>query len=118
MHDALASVFSDAAPDSWGRRLLERTYGNGLSAFEYLTLSDDTCRRGALRFVDANGAVIKGQETVAPRLLDLQAITAISRAYEQGKEISAKDMQALAGAVGSGGARPKASVIEGGTLAR
>jgi serine/threonine-protein kinase HipA len=35
--DALAGVFSDAAPDSWGRRLLERAYGNGLSEFEYLT---------------------------------------------------------------------------------
>src|SRR5262249_21628762 len=45
--DALASVFSDAAPDSWGRTLLERTYGQGLSEFEYLTLSDDTCRQGA-----------------------------------------------------------------------
>ena len=112
--DALAGVFSDAAPDSWGRRLLERTYGNGLSEFEYLTLSDDTCRQGALRFVDANGAIIKGRETDAvPRLIDLQAITAISRAFEQGKEISALDMQALAGAGGSGGARPKANVIDG-----
>ncbi len=31
--DALAGVFADAAPDSWGRRLLERAYGNGLSEF-------------------------------------------------------------------------------------
>jgi serine/threonine-protein kinase HipA len=35
--DALAGVFIDAAPDSWGRRLLERTYGAGLSEFAYLT---------------------------------------------------------------------------------
>lgn len=84
--DALAGVFSDAAPDSWGRRLLERTYGNGLSEFEYLTLSDDTCRQGALRFVDANGAIIKGRETDAvPRLIDLQAITAISRATSRAR---------------------------------
>jgi serine/threonine-protein kinase HipA len=41
MRDALAGVFSDAAPDSWGRRLLERTRGMGLSEFDYLTLSDD-----------------------------------------------------------------------------
>lgn len=117
MRDALAGVFSDAAPDSWGRRLLERTYGNGLSEFEYLTLSDDTCRQGALRFVDDKCEVITGRAAEAvPRLLDLQAITAISRAYEQGKEISAQDMQALAGAGGSGGARPKANVIDGETL--
>ena len=31
MRDALAGVFADAAPDSWGRRLLERAYGHGLN---------------------------------------------------------------------------------------
>lgn len=117
VRDALAGVFADAAPDSWGRRLLERTHGMGLSEFEYLTLSDDSCRQGALRFVDDKGAVIKSGATEAvPRLLDLQEITAIARAYEQGKEISTQDMQALAGAGGSGGARPKANVIDGDTL--
>ena len=117
VRDALAGVFSDAAPDSWGRRLLERTYGIGLSEFAYLTLSDDLCRQGALRFVDDKGAVITGGAREAvPRMIDLATITAIARAYEQGKEISAADMQALAGAGGSGGARPKANVIDGDTL--
>ncbi len=117
MRDALAGVFADAAPDSWGRRLLERAYGNGLSEFAYLTLSDDTCRQGALRFLDDAGQVIRGGAADAvPRLVDLQAITAIARAYEQGKEISAEEMQALAGAGGSGGARPKANVRDGDTL--
>ncbi len=115
--DALAGVFSDAAPDSWGRRLLERAYGAGLSEFEYLMLSDDTCRQGALRFLDDQGKVIIGNATEAvPRLLDLQAITVIARAYEQDKNISAQDMQTLAGAGGSGGARPKANVRDGDTL--
>ena len=117
VRDALAGVFADAAPDSWGRGLLERAYGNGLSEFEYLTLSDDTCRQGALRFLDDAGQIIRGGAADAvPRLVDLQAITAIARAYEQGREISAEEMQALAGAGGSGGARPKANVRDGGTL--
>ena len=117
MRDALAGVFADAAPDSWGRRLLERAYGNGLNEFEYLTLSDDTCRQGALRFLDDKGQIIRGGAADAvPRLVDLEAITAIARAYEQGKEISAEDMQALAGAGGSGGVRPKANVRDGDTL--
>ena len=117
MRDALAGVFSDAAPDSWGRKLIERAYGNGLSEFEYLTLSDDTCRQGALRFLDDAGQVIRGGAADAvPRLVDLQAITAIARAYEQGNDISAAEMQALAGAGGSGGARPKANVRDGETL--
>ncbi|MFM9852153.1 MAG: type II toxin-antitoxin system HipA family toxin [Sphingomonadaceae bacterium] len=115
--DALAGVFADAAPDSWGRRLLERAYGAGLSEFEYLTLSDDQCRQGALRFLDDKGHIIRGNATDSvPRLVDLETITAIARAYEQGKEISTEDMQALAGAGGSGGARPKANVRDGETL--
>ena len=117
VRDALAGAFSDAAPDTWGRNLLERTYGSGLSEFAYLTLSDDSCRQGALRFLDADGKVIDGGAPDAvPRLVDLAAITAIARAYEQGKDVSAADMQVLAGAGGSGGARPKANVIDDGTL--
>ena len=116
MRDALAGTFSDAAPDTWGRRLLERAYGAGLSEFQYLTLSDDACRQGALRFLDAEGEVIRGAGEAVPRLVDLESITAIARAYEQGKEVSAADMQALAGAGGSGGARPKANVQDGETL--
>ncbi|MBO6767301.1 MAG: type II toxin-antitoxin system HipA family toxin [Erythrobacter sp.] len=111
MHDALPGAFADAAPDSWGRRLLRRTYGAGLSEFEYLTLSDDTCRQGALRFLDNEGAVITGHAPDAvPRLVELEAITKIARDYEAGKDVSHEDMQALAGAGGSGGARPKANV--------
>src|ERR1700740_976054 len=45
--DALAGVFSDAAPDTWGRRLLERTHGMGLSEFEYLTLSTNRWSRAS-----------------------------------------------------------------------
>jgi len=117
MRDALAGAFADAAPDSWGRRLLERAYGAGLCEFEYLTLSDDTCRQGALRFQDDAGKIIHGGAAHAvPRLIDLRAITALARAYEQGREISPEDMQALAGAGGSGGARPKANVQDGDTL--
>jgi serine/threonine-protein kinase HipA len=115
--EALAGVFSDAAPDSWGRRLFERAYGKGLSEFEYLTLSDDTCRQGALRFVGEDGKVITGKaDEGVPRLLDLQAITALARAYEQGKELAAEQIRALAGAGASGGARPKANVLEGDVL--
>lgn len=115
--DALAGAFSDAAPDSWGRRLLEYTYGSGLSEFEYLTLSDDTCRQGALRFLNKDGTVIAAHSAdTIPRLLDLEILTAIARAYEQGQEMSAQDMQALVGAGGSGGARPKANVRDNDTL--
>lgn len=114
LRDALAGVFMDAAPESWGRRLLERAYGGGLSEFDYLTLSDDHSRQGALRFLTDDGQIIRGPAPASvPRLIDLETLTAIARAYEQGKEISPEDMRALAGAGGSGGARPKANVLDG-----
>ena len=114
---ALHGAFSVAAPDSWGRRLLERAYGAGLSEFEYLVLSDDFSRQGALRFLDVDGQVIAGHQDAVPRLLDLEEITRLSRAYEQGLELSEQDLRALAGAGGSlGGARPKANVRDGDTL--
>ena len=112
--DSLAGVFADAAPDSWGRRLLDRAYGKGLNEFHYLTLSDDAFRQGALRFLDDKGEVIRGLANDAvPRLIDLDTLTKIARAYEQGEEITPEDIQALAGAGGSGGARPKANVRDG-----
>jgi serine/threonine-protein kinase HipA len=112
--DSLAGVFADAAPDSWGRRLLDRAYGKGLNEFQYLTLSDDASRQGALRFLDDKGEVIRGLANDAvPRLIDLDTLTKIARAYEQGEEITPEDIQALAGAGGSGGARPKANVRDG-----
>lgn len=115
--DALAGVFTDAAPDSWGRRLLERAYGNGLNEFQFLTLSDDTCRQGALRFLGEDGELIRGDAPDSvPRLIDLDTITAKARAFESGEDISAADMRVLAGAGGSGGARPKANVRDGDTL--
>ena len=117
VRDALHGALSDSAPDSWGRRLLERICGAGLSEFEYLTLSDDFSRQGALRFLDANGELIVGQHDAVPRLVDLEEITRLSRAYEQGQDLSEQDLRALAGAGGSlGGARPKANVRDGETL--
>ncbi|MCA0270883.1 MAG: HipA N-terminal domain-containing protein [Proteobacteria bacterium] len=50
--DSLPGAFQDAAPDAWGRMLMERLHGAGLSEFDMLTLSDDTTRQGALRFCD------------------------------------------------------------------
>jgi serine/threonine-protein kinase HipA len=115
--EALAGVFMDCAPESWGRRLLERAYGGGLSEFDYLTLSDDFTRQGALRFLDADRQIIRGDAPHGvPRLIDLEVLTSIARGYEQGKDVSAEDIRALAGAGGSGGARPKANIQDEGAL--
>ena len=62
----------DAAPESWGRRLLERAYGGGPSAFDYRILSDDHSRQGALRFLDSDGKIIRAASPDSvSRLVDL-----------------------------------------------
>ena len=48
---ALSGCFADAAPDSWGRALMRKALGDGLTEFDFLVLSDDRTRQGALRFL-------------------------------------------------------------------
>ncbi|TCO69089.1 type II toxin-antitoxin system HipA family toxin [Rhodovulum euryhalinum] len=109
--DSLPAVFQDATPDAWGRLLMERIHGAGLSEFDMLTLADDATRQGALRFTDGAGAVITGNHTPVPHLIQLDELRAMAARIEQRREMSNEDLRRLAGAGGSiGGARPKASV--------
>jgi len=112
--DSLPGVLQDAAPDAWGRMLMERLYGSGLSEFDMLTLTDDTTRQGALRFCDGEGRIITGEGTApVPQLIDLEELQAIAASIERGGEVSNEALRQMAGAGGSmGGARPKANVLD------
>lgn len=115
--ESLAGVFQDAAPDSWGRLLLERLHGAGLSEFDMLTLTDDTTRQGALRFCDGEGRIVTGDSAPVPRLIDLEELRDIAASIERRGEISNDALRLMAGAGGSiGGARPKANVLDDGQL--
>lgn len=109
--DSLPGVFQDATPDSWGRLLMERVHGAGLSEFDILTLSDDETRQGALRFLDEDGAVLAGKGDPVPRLVELEALRAAAASIERRHEVADDVLRRLVGAGGSiGGARPKANV--------
>lgn len=112
--DSLPSVLQDAAPDAWGRMLMERLYGAGLSEFDMLTLTDDTTRQGALRFCDDRGRIITGEAAApVPQLIELEELRAIAASIERGGEVSNEALRQMAGAGGSiGGARPKANVLD------
>jgi serine/threonine-protein kinase HipA len=111
--DSLPGAFQDASPDDWGRRLMERVHGAGLSEFDMLTLSDDGTRQGALRFVDDEGAIITSDAAPVPRLVDLETLRAVAARVEAREEVAPEELRRLAGAGGSiGGARPKASVTD------
>lgn len=115
--ESLPGVLQDAAPDAWGRMLMERLYGAGLSEFDMLTLTDDATRQGALRFCDGGGRIITGNTTPIPRLIDLEELHGIAASIERRGEVSNEALRQMAGAGGSiGGARPKANVLDEGQL--
>lgn len=115
--DSLPGVFQDAAPDAWGRLLLERLHGAGLDEFDVLTLTDDATRQGALRFCDDEGRIITGGNAPVPHLIDLEDLRGIAAGIERRGEVSNEALRRMAGAGGSiGGARPKANVLDEGQL--
>lgn len=115
--DALAGPFADAAPDSWGRRIMRSVYGDGLSEFDYLTKVDDKSRQGALRFLDAHGELLSKPKHKAPTLSDLKDLRNLASQFELDPQAVGEKFLRLVEATGSlGGARPKANVTDGTSL--
>jgi len=114
---ALPGCFADAAPDSWGRALMTRALGGGLSEFDYLVLSDDRTRQGALRFLGEDMEPLSDLTPPIPRLVELERLRALAQRFERdpgGAEAEARDLAGVAGSLG--GARPKANVEGDGHL--
>ena len=114
---ALPSCFCDAAPDSWGRALMAKALGGGLSEFDYLALSDDRTRQGALRFLGEDMEPLSDLTPPIPRLIELEYLRTLAQRFEQDPGEAEEEARNLAGVAGSlGGARPKASVEGDGHL--
>ena len=99
----------DAAPDAWGRRVIEaklRVPANSLDEFTYL-LEAGSDRVGAL---DVRESIEAGPGTPAGALTSLPYLLQAAAAVEAGEEIPANLLPYLGGAPSAGGARPKASV--------
>ena len=114
---ALPGCFADAAPDSWGRALMTKALGGGLSEFDYLVLSDDRTRQGALRFLGEDMEPLSDLTPPIPRLVELERLRTLAQRFEQdpsGAEEEARDLAGVAGSLG--GARPKANVEGDGHL--
>ena len=109
--NALHVCFQDAAPDSWGRALMTRVLGGGLTEFDYLTQSGDRTRHGALRFLDDELVPLSRLSPPVPRLVELERLRTLAHQFERDPEGAEEAVRDLAGVAGSlGGARPKASV--------
>ena len=94
-----------------------RALGSGLTEFDYLTRLDDTTRQGALRFLTEDGTPISGIAPEVSRRVEIEALRNVSARYERDPAGAEEAARVLAEAAGSlGGARPKANVMDGGTL--
>lgn len=128
----LPGIFADAAPDRWGRTLLERREATmarreerrprHLDEWDFLLGVNDLTRMGALRFERGRGGRFVADESLAiPPIARLRELEHWSHQLEQGlsQEMSEEDRWiAMLVAPGSslGGARPKASYLDRGDL--
>ena len=120
----LFGIFTDCAPDRWGRVLMQRTEKRiakeenrtprTYNDIDYLTRVDDVARQGALRFKNTpEGEFIYSAELKpVPPLIKLPELLSASEKILENNE-TAEDLKLLLAPGSSlGGARPKASVID------
>ncbi|WP_321338116.1 type II toxin-antitoxin system HipA family toxin [uncultured Cohaesibacter sp.] len=121
----LPGAVEDGAPDSWGRKVIEKMSGSAhLGDLDYLTSTDDFLRMGALRYFSEQGEALaptpedKDGPRV-PRLHNMSDVIMAARAFEANPDEYAQKRADLVGgdilhhAVGSlGGARPKVNAID------
>ncbi|WCP12270.1 hypothetical protein sphantq_00667 [Sphingobium sp. AntQ-1] len=122
-NEGLFGSIGDSAPDTWGRRLMQRAERRraqiegravrALSELDYLLGVSDIARLGALRFKRISEDTFQAQtDAGVPGLIELGRLLAVTERILRDEETD-EDLQ-LIFAPGSslGGARPKASVID------
>ncbi len=119
----LFGSIGDSAPDSWGRRLMQRAERRNaaregravrtLTDIDYLLGVADVARMGALRLRDADSLTFLAETQAGiPAMIELGRLMAITERVLRDEE-SDEDLQIIFAPGSSlGGARPKASVID------
>ncbi len=107
----LPECFCDAAPESWGRGLIRRALGGGLSDFDFLVMVNDITRQGALRFLDDTLEPMSQLRLRAPRKIELEKLRSLIHGYELDPGSAREETRYLACIGGSlGGSRPKVNI--------
>jgi serine/threonine-protein kinase HipA len=122
---SLPGIFSDTAPDRWGRTLLERREAQSarredrrqrrLDEWDFLIGVNDGMRMGALRLArEGDGAFLDDEPLSVPPSAQLRELEQLARELEEGLPRAGSDEErwiAMLLAPGSslGGARPKAN---------
>ncbi|MDQ6988147.1 MAG: type II toxin-antitoxin system HipA family toxin [Mariprofundaceae bacterium] len=105
----LPPIFSDVAPDRWGRRLIEkkllrRGHKGQIQEQHYLLELSDRLRMGALRFSIDGGRTFLGEHDDIPPVSSLPKFIHLTDAMIQGED---DDYSELISNVSLGGARAK-----------
>ena len=119
---AMFNTFTDAAPDRWGRGLIDRlerlrtstsgTAPRRLTEFDYLVGVRDDLRQGALRLRDpATGTFVATDDVGVPSLTDLPELLSIAARVEDDAAGTAELQRLVRAGSSLGGARPKTHVI-------
>ncbi|WP_010204620.1 type II toxin-antitoxin system HipA family toxin [Salinibacterium sp. PAMC 21357] len=108
-------ALGDSMPDAWGKRII-RAGTPARTTFDFLTHVNDATRQGALRLRDARGAYLGARNHPVADVHDLDRIVAAARAFEEGAETDAELQILVEAGTSAGGARPKATVKNGGDL--
>lgn len=120
---ALFGSLGDSAPDTWGRRLMQRAERHNakrekrsirsLMEMDYLLGVSDISRLGALRFRHAGGQeFLAPTRSGIPTLVELGRLLSASDRILRDEETEADLRAIFAPGSSLGGARPKASVID------
>lgn len=110
---AAVNPFSDSAPDTWGRKVLNRAAGRTLDEISLLLGVSDESRQGATRFWQ--DGTPRSDEHGVPAEADLTDLMRVADQVERNeRDIDSVGLHRLFRATGSlGGARPKANVRVG-----
>ena len=121
----LPRAFLDAAPDRWGRNLIVRqaeleaaanhVLAHTLDELDYLLGVSDISRQGALRFSVSAHPVFERPNDDVPKLIQLPTLLGAVRRLAADDQYSDEAVKTLLdmGSASLGGARPKASVLDG-----
>jgi serine/threonine-protein kinase HipA len=122
----LPGAFRDAAPDRWGRLLIQKRFQREarelgqqvriIHEVDYLLGVSDLTREGDLRFSLERDGVFQQPSTEIPKLVTLPELLQAANRFVKGGDDEAVSLLLGAGSASLGGARPKVSVLDGDRL--
>lgn len=123
----LPGALRDSSPDRWGRHLIARRQSHAarehdtplrtLDEVDYLIGVHDLARQGALRYAVPGASTMLSSEGEVPPIIELKRLLAASNGLILGGGSASQVKELLDAGSGSlGGARPKATVVDGGRL--